>query len=170
LFYPEIEREFSRFFFGVCIISMKIRRHEYFGKFYFVTLFVRMSMLFYRINLDVVSFFRRFILFVFSAIEFVFVSDVSICLNEWMSGFNPKEKNLKISYKCRDEKIWAYYLYFIVYMFLLTNMILFFYEFIAYNLIFIVYHFFIIKVYHFLLPTYLLWINSITLRHLYKSI
>ena len=52
--------------------TMKIRRHEYFGNFYFVTLFVGLSMPFYAINSDAVS--------LFADSSFSFLALLNLCL------------------------------------------------------------------------------------------
>ncbi|CAJ2639951.1 unnamed protein product [Trifolium pratense] len=56
--------------------TLQIRRHGYFGDFNFIILFVVGILPLYAINSDAVSFVRRFILYVFSDVDFVVVFDV----------------------------------------------------------------------------------------------
>ena len=56
--------------------TLQIRRHGYFGDFNFIILFVVGILPLYAINSDAVSFVRRFILYVFSDVDYVVVFDV----------------------------------------------------------------------------------------------
>jgi hypothetical protein len=64
--------------------TMKIRRHLYFGNFYFVTLFVSLSMPFYVINLDAVSLFAdSYFSFLALLNLYLYLMYLSVWMNEY---------------------------------------------------------------------------------------